>query len=180
VVRTRVGYAGGHKKNPTYYSLGDHTETLQLDFDPTVTSYEKILDVFWKTPNSCQQGGSRQYMSAIFYEGEAQQKVALATRDRAAARLAREVHTPILPLTAFYLAEDYHQKYFLQQCPEIYRELRTIYPQEKDFMRSTAATRINAFLSGHGSRTMLEKEIASYGLSPAAAKILRERAGHGS
>src|SRR5262249_18399740 len=72
VVRTRVGYTGGTSKDPTYYSLGDHTETLQIDFDPTVITYEQLLEVFWHTHNPCAQPWSRRYMSTVFYHGESQ------------------------------------------------------------------------------------------------------------
>ena len=51
MVRTRVGYAGGMKINPTYYDLGDHTETIQIDYDPAKITYEKLLDVFWDSHN---------------------------------------------------------------------------------------------------------------------------------
>jgi peptide-methionine (S)-S-oxide reductase len=180
VVRTRVGYAGGTKKNPTYHDLGDHTETMQLEFDPAVISYEKLMELFWQTPNACQQAGSRQYMSVVFYHSEAQRKQALAARDRAAARLGKKVETPVLPLTAFYVAEDYHQKYYLQQRPEVYREVRAMYPRQEDFLRSTLAARLNGILSGHGNREVLEKELPRYGLSAEAAKVVRGqlREGH--
>ena len=59
---TRVGYAGGTKDKPSYYSLGDHTETVDLDYDPEVTDYDKLLKMFWNNHNptiNC----SRQYMS---------------------------------------------------------------------------------------------------------------------
>jgi peptide-methionine (S)-S-oxide reductase len=174
VLRTRVGYAGGTKKDPTYHDLGDHTETLQLDYDPAVISYEKLLAVFWSSNNACEESGSRQYMSAIFTLSEKQRKLALASREQTAARLGRAVKTPVLPLDRFYLAEDYHQKWFLQQRPKLYRELRTIYPKEQDFLRSTAAARVNGFLGGFGSPATLTKELPSYGLSDEAGKVLRD------
>jgi peptide methionine sulfoxide reductase MsrA len=77
VVRTRVGYTGGRSPNPTYSNLGDHTESVQVDFDPGQTSYAELLRVFWATPNSCALSGSRQYMSAIFYHNETQKRLAL-------------------------------------------------------------------------------------------------------
>ena len=70
MLRTRVGYAGGQKKNPSYYNLGDHTETVQVDYDPSQTSYARLLAVFWATPNRCALDGDRQYMSAIFYHND--------------------------------------------------------------------------------------------------------------
>jgi len=47
VVRTRVGYAGGATENPTYHHLGDHTETIQIEYDPARISYQELLDAFW-------------------------------------------------------------------------------------------------------------------------------------
>src|SRR6185369_16580386 len=77
VVRTRVGYCGGTLKDPTYHELGDHTESIQVDFDPTKLTYGQILDRIWVSHNPCATAWSRQYMSAIFYEGEAQKKAIL-------------------------------------------------------------------------------------------------------
>jgi len=55
VIRTRVGYAGGSTNNPTYYNLGDHSETVQIDYDPTRISYEELLEVFWDSHNPTTQ-----------------------------------------------------------------------------------------------------------------------------
>ena len=63
MIRTRVGYAGGTKKNPAYHNLGDHTETIQIDYDPTKISFEKLLETFWDSHNPAQRSWSRQYMS---------------------------------------------------------------------------------------------------------------------
>src|SRR5271163_1550208 len=132
-----VGYAGGTKKDPTYYSLGDHTESVQVDFDPSRISYRNLLEVFWATPNSCERPGNRQYMSAVFYHNEEQKQLALETRDREAARRQRQPATQILPATTFYLAEHYHQKYLLQQRSDLMREFRVMYPGPEDFVAST-------------------------------------------
>lgn len=70
MIRTRVGYAGGSKENPTYYSLGDHSETIQIDYDPTQISYGQLLEVFWNSHNPTYEPWSRQYMSIIFYHSE--------------------------------------------------------------------------------------------------------------
>jgi len=70
VVRTRVGYTGGSTKNPTYHSLGDHTETVQIDYDPTQISFEELLDVFWDSHRPTQRAWSRQYMAAVFFHNE--------------------------------------------------------------------------------------------------------------
>jgi peptide-methionine (S)-S-oxide reductase len=172
VVRTRVGYAGGRKQNPTYYNLGDHTETVQVDYDPAQTSYEQLLAVFWATHNSCAQTGSRQYMSAVFYANDTQKKIALETRDREQARRRARIATEILPVEAFYVAEDYHQKYLLREEASLMREFQAMYPGPKDFRNSTAAARVNGYLGGHGSEQMIRKEIDQLGLSPEARQRL--------
>jgi peptide-methionine (S)-S-oxide reductase len=172
VVRTRVGYTGGRKQNPTYYDLGDHTETVEVDYDPCHTSYEQLLAVFWTTHNPCGEHGSRQYMSAVFYHNDAQKKLALETREREEARRGTRIATEVLPATTFYVAEDYHQKYLLRAQESLMREFRAMYPDPKDFMNSTAAARVNGYLGGNGSKEMIRKEIAQLGLSPEASQTL--------
>jgi peptide-methionine (S)-S-oxide reductase len=176
VIRTRVGYCGGQKQDPTYYSIGDHTETLQIDYDPRRTSYAQLLDVFWKTHNPCARPGSRQYMTAVFYANEEQKKLALETRQRESARLQTPIATQVVPITEFYLAEDYHQKYMLRRSSKLMRDFRAMYPSDADFVRSTAATRSNGYVGGSGSAAMLEQEINSFGLSPEGNQALRDSA----
>lgn len=172
MVRTRVGYSGGTKKNPTYHDLGDHTETIQLDYDPTQISYKELLEIFWESHNPGSRSWSRQYMAAIFFHNDQQKKIALETKDQVAARIKDEVYTQILPATVFYLAEDYHQKYFLRLEPELLNELTAIYHSTKDFVASTAAARLNGYVAGYGTRAGIEAEISSLGLSPAGNKRL--------
>lgn len=172
MVRTRVGYSGGTKKSPTYHDLGDHTETIQLDYDPAQISYKELLAIFWQGHSPGSRPWSRQYMAAVFFHNDQQKRLALETRDQAAARIKGEVFTQILPSGEFYLAEDYHQKYFLRRYPELLRELTAIYPATKDFVASTAAARLNGYVAGYGTRAGLETEISSLGLSPAGTKRL--------
>jgi len=172
VVRTRVGYTGGTAKNPTYYKIGDHTESLQIDYDPKVTSYQKLLDVFWATHNPCAQSGSRQYMTAVFYHSDAQKKLALETKAREAARRKGQIVTDVLPASTFYLAEDYHQKYYLRQHPDLLKEFTTLYPDTKSFLASTAVARVNGYLDGKGTLEALQKEIDGFGLSKEGSRKL--------
>ena len=174
-MRTRVGYAGGRKKNPTYYRLGDHTETLQIDYDPTKISYEEILHIFWNTHYPDRRAWSRQYMSAVFYHNEEQKKIALQTKDRHQAKLGRQIFTEMEPLSHFYLAEDYHQKYILRQNRHLMKEFKAIYPDDNDFVNSTAAARINGYLAGYGTPAALETELDALGLSPEGKKTLQDK-----
>jgi peptide-methionine (S)-S-oxide reductase len=168
VLRTRVGYTGGTKKNPTYSSLGNHTESIQVDFDPRRISYEKLLEVFWASHDPTEQSWSAQYKAAIFYHDESQKRVALETRDREATRRGRPIRTEILPASEFYLAEAYHQKYRLRQDTALMKEFLDMYPSHEDFVNSTAASRVNGYLAGHGTTEALEHELDSLGLSAAA------------
>lgn len=172
MIRTRVGYTGGTLKNPSYYRLGDHTETFQVDYDPAKTSYEKLLEVYWTVPNHCATPNSRQYMSAIFYANDAQKKLALESREKAIAKSKPRLPIFVLPLREFYFAEGYHQKYALRQFPPLMQELTQIYPKHNDFLKSTAAARINGFVGGHGTLAQLEKEIDGFGLSPQGRNLL--------
>lgn len=142
MIRTRVGYAGGTKKDPTYRDLGDHTETIEIEFDPKVISYEALLEVFWKSHSPSSDAWSRQYMNAVFCNSEAQRKAAEA-------KLDGEVKTKILPATKFTNAEDYHQKYRLRSHRDLDAALHKLYPDEAAFRDSTAAARANAILSGY-------------------------------
>jgi methionine-S-sulfoxide reductase len=172
VVRTRVGYAGGTTKNPTYHRLGDHSETLQIDFDPSLISYEELQAIFWESHSPNSPSWSRQYQAAIFYHDDGQKRLALETGNQVAARIKGEVFTQILPAGEFYLAEDYHQKYFLRRDPVLLTELTRIYPNTWDLVASTSAARLNGYVAGYGNRAGLEAELSSLGLSPSGNKRL--------
>jgi methionine-S-sulfoxide reductase len=169
-----VGYAGGTKADPTYYSLGGHSETIQIDYDPSQISYGELLDVFWDSHSPTSLPWSRQYASIIFYHDEEQRRLAIETRDREAARKGSKIYTEIVPYERFYLAEDYHQKYRLQSVPELLAEFQAIYPDNGDLVDSTAAARVNGYVGGYGSLEQLEAEMGELGLSPAGQEKLRE------
>ncbi len=175
VIRTRVGYAGGEKLDPTYHDLGDHAESLQVDFDPGRIPFEELLQLFWGAHDPMRTLLSTQYKTVLFFNGPKQEQAALASRDRLEAALGRPVRTEILPLSAFYQAEDYHQKYRLRHARDLMDEFRAMYPVEADFIRSTAAARINGYLDGQGTLPQLERELDSLGLSAGSAAGLRER-----
>jgi methionine-S-sulfoxide reductase len=182
-VRTRVGYAGGSTTNPTYHSLGDHTETVQIDFDPTKISYEQLLGVFWKSHNPGSRSWSSQYKAVVFFHNEEQKRLALESRDRLAAETKGKIYTEVLPFSGFSLAEAYHQKYQLQQDTGLMREFRAMYLDARDFVNSTAAARVNGYLGGYGTPDDLQRELTTLGLSEAGAEKLldgvkrRERGG---
>lgn len=173
MLRTRVGYAGGTTIAPTYRSIGDHAEAIEIDFDPTVISYEDLLAQFFGHHNSCAEAWSKQYRSAIFPHDETQRELA----DRAARGVAqsrgRSVQTAIEDFTSFTLAEDYHQKYRLRREPAILAEFEALFPTREAFLGSTAVTRANAFLGGEGTRELISRDLPRLGLSDSARDSLR-------
>jgi methionine-S-sulfoxide reductase len=173
VIRTRVGYAGGTTDDPTYSSIGDHSETIQIDYNPDLVTFAELLDVFWRSHNPSARSFSRQYRSIIFFHNEQQHDLALDTKERAQA--AKTIYTEILPFSKFFRAEDYHQKYYLRQAGELMGELRGKYSLEEDFTNSTVAARLNGYIGGFGSQDQLEQELDSFALSDQAEKYIRER-----
>jgi len=172
VIRTRVGYSGGQKKDPTYRSIGDHSETIEIDYDPARISYKDLLLVFWQSHDPTYKSWSRQYMSAIFYQNDEQRKRALETKAFEESQRNQKIYTEIVPYGKFYLAEDYHQKYELRRHSDLMKEFKAMYPRDIDFVNSTAAARINGYVGGHGRAEDLEATIAKLGLSAAGRERL--------
>ncbi len=124
VIKTEVGYTGGTKKNPTYKDVGTgktgHAESLRVTFNPSVVSYENLVDLFFKSHDSTtlnRQGPDvgTQYRSAIFYTSEEQKANAERIKEKyqqSAGLKGKRIVTEIRPAGEFYLAEDYHQQYF--------------------------------------------------------------------
>ena len=174
MVRTRVGYAGGTTENPTYRNIGDHAETLQMDYDPQKTSYSDLLSLFWSAHDPSSPPISRQYMSAIFYHDAEQRRLAEESKEERKATPGTDIYTEILPVGTFAMAEDYHQKYRLRLVPSFFEELNAIYPRTEDLVASTAAARINGYVAGHGTEAQLDQEIDLLGLSQSSREKLRQ------
>ena len=161
-----MGYTGGTQANPTYYALGDHTETVQIDYDPAVISYEELLEVFWAAHNPTQRNYSRQYANVLFYHTEDQERLARDSADRMAEALGSEVRTELLPAGTFYLAEDYHQKYYVRNNQALWPEIARYYEgDDAGLVASTVAARLNCYLGGHGQIAEFEAIADEMGLS---------------
>ncbi len=96
----------------------------------------------------------------------------MESRDREAARINAKIQTEILPTSEFTLAEDYHQKYFLQAETLFVKDFRAIYPSIGDFLNSTATARVNGYVGGYGTLAALKGELDQLGLSDAGRKML--------
>jgi peptide-methionine (S)-S-oxide reductase len=172
-----VGYTGGLSPGPTYRQMADHTESVQVDYDPGRTAYEELLAVFWSAHNPTRKTWRRQYMSAIFFHDPGQERLARAGAKREAARRGRPVATRILAASSFYPAEFYHQKYYLQQNRTLMGNMRAAYPADQDLIDSTAAARLNGYLGGYGTIGQLQGEMAGLGLTASARQHLLETMG---
>lgn len=180
VVRTRVGYAGGTTTDPTYRKIGDHTETIEIDFDPERVSYDELLEAFFQMHDPTRPAYSTQYASIVFCHNEDQRRTAEQVRSRFEVLLGRLVLSQLRTFDHFYVAEDYHQKYALRSNALLMAEFASSCPGAVDFRDSTAAARVNGYVYGvGGSMTQLEREIDSYGLTEAGGRQLRAAvAGH--
>jgi peptide-methionine (S)-S-oxide reductase len=167
-----VGYAGGTKKNPTYHSLGNHAETVQIDYDPSEISYRELLQVFWTGHDPTYQSWSRQYASIIFAHDSEQQRLSVESKSQAEHERGKKAYTEIVEYRGFTMAEEYHQKHSLRQFSAFYEELNRIYPSFDGFVSSTAVARVNGYLGGEGSYEELQKEADSLGLSSARKEEL--------
>ena len=120
VIKTEVGYCGGNSNQTDYNEVctgeTNHADVVKLDFDPTIISYEKILEVFFKihdptTLNSQGPDFGTQYRSEIFYLNDQQKIIAKKMIEEENKRLSEKVVTKISLVKNYCAAEEYHQKY---------------------------------------------------------------------
>ncbi|XP_071454349.1 peptide methionine sulfoxide reductase isoform X2 [Hetaerina americana] len=171
VIRTRVGYTGGTKKGPTYKSLGDHTEAIDVDYDPTAVNYKELLEVFWRNHDPSIRM-TRQYSSFIYYHDDDQKK--LAEETLAERKTKGPVLTQIVPVTDFYEAEGYHQKYRLQQHPWLVEAIGLSLGDQKSLVRSHVAARLNGYVFGRGGKEALEVDIVRLALNEKIADYVKK------
>ncbi len=123
IEKTIVGYMGGNIKNPSYEQVctdkTGHAETVYIEYDEQIISFEELLDIFWTIHNPTQKNkqgpdvGS-QYRSVIFYYTEEQKMLAMKSKDQlnASVKFKKPIATEIVSASYFYPAEEYHQEYF--------------------------------------------------------------------
>ena len=121
VVEAAVGYSGGHTKNPSYGDVCSgatgHAEVVEVEYDPSKVSYEELLEIFWSNHDPTQvnrQGPDigTQYRSVIFFHTPEQEAAARVSKEKAQKRFEKPIVTEIIPISEFYRAEEYHQRYF--------------------------------------------------------------------
>ncbi len=148
------GYMGGHVPNPSYQDVctgtTGHAEVVQIAYDPAVTTYRELLEVFFAIhdPTTRDRQGNdvgSQYRSAIFFHTEQQRREAeeMIREIDASGLWGRSVVTEVLPATEFYLAENYHQEYFAHNPTQPYCTY-VVAPKVKKFRQKFVAKRKSA------------------------------------
>lgn len=167
VIRTRVGYAGGTAPNPVYRKLGDHTEVVEVTFEPDRISFAMIVELFWSrhNPVNINDYKGRQYQSLLMYDSEEQlhsmQDVLGTLEEQGKGR----PDTEIVPRSVFYPAENRHQKYYLKRYPDAVRHLEALYPSEEALTGGTLAARLNGLAKGYTNLTRIVQEIEAWPVS---------------
>lgn len=143
------GYAGGKIEDPSYEQVctgrTGHAEAAQIEFDPQIISYEKLLEVFWNThdPTTLNRQGNdvgTQYRSIIFYHNDEQKQIAEKSKRNLEERnvFNDPIVTEIVPMITFYVAEDYHHNYYQQN-------------QDIPYCRFVIEPKIHKLLKKHGN-----------------------------
>ncbi|XP_049539261.1 peptide methionine sulfoxide reductase [Anopheles darlingi] len=177
VLRTRVGYAGGSTKNPSYKNMGDHTEVIEIHYDPEEISYNALLELFWNNHEyGLTKRMKRQYMSLILYHDDYQLAIA---KDSLAYELTQrapeQIVTEIAKAEKFYPAEDYHQKYRLQGHSDLAKAIGLIGSESDSELLQTShvAARLNGYLIGVGGLEQFESEAPRLGLDTEHIRYVR-------
>jgi peptide-methionine (S)-S-oxide reductase len=143
------GYAGGTKENPTYQEVCSgqtgHAEVIQIEYDPKVISYEKLLEAFWEAhdPTTLNRQGAdsgTQYRSIILYSSEAQAAAAQKSKAEAQKHFRTPIVTEIVPLKKFYKGEAYHQDYYRENPNQSYCQI-VIRPKVEKFEKKLKAAK---------------------------------------
>lgn len=123
VKSTAVGYMGGKLDNPTYEQVctdrTGHAEVVQVEYDPQAVSFDELLMTFFANhdPTTMNRQGpdvGTQYRSAVFFHSPEQETSAKSMIERLQPRVSRKIVTEVTPASAFWKAEDYHQKYYVK------------------------------------------------------------------
>lgn len=132
VISTTSGYIGGSAKTASYKTITGggtgHYEAVKIVYDPDKVSYDRLLEVFWRSVDPTDDGGQfcdrgASYATGVFAADDAERKIALASKKKAAAALGADIVTQVLIAGEFYKAEGYHQDYY-QRNPVRYKIYR--------------------------------------------------------
>lgn len=197
VWKTTVGYGGGRFENPSHKDMGDHIETVMVEYDPRTVTYGQLLDIFlswicsqenqWRTrddelcvlrPSALPSSALPRHAPCVFVRNGGEKRLAEAAIERH--NLPKEFLdiasvVRVSMRYAFHDAELWRQKYFLRASSWLMKEVRGSYPDENALVRSTLATRLNGIVGQIRplASSSLPEELRFYDLSEAAAVALK-------
>ena len=160
VVRTRVGYAGGTKRNPSYHSLGDHTEVFQVEFDPSIVTYRDLVEEAFRRHDPRTQVGKTQYQNVVF-AATADQRTALDDFLTETGQTVDGIETRVEQLSRFYVAEDYHQKHKLRSASSFMNAFEDVGYTDEEIRESPIAAKLNGYVAGYG--VDIAEELTAHG-----------------
>lgn len=147
VVRTSCGYSGGSGRNPSYNDIMDHTETVRVEYDASVTSYRELVDFAIEIHNPNSKNRKRQYDNVIFYSDNEEKDILEKTIENKGYS-PENIETRLERLDEYYFAENYHQKYKLRSRRTLEQQFMQEYTEE-EFRDSALATKMNAVVAGN-------------------------------
>ncbi|MCR8630242.1 peptide-methionine (S)-S-oxide reductase MsrA [Paenibacillus radicis (ex Xue et al. 2023)] len=164
IIRTRVGFAGGTKANPTYRQLGDHSETVEMDFDSGIIRLETILNMFWSSHNpiNINDYKGRQYRSLVLFRDQEQHRVIQDVMRNSVEQGNGMPDTEVAPYTSFYPAKERHQKYYLKRYPDAIDKLKALFPSDEALTNATLAARLNGLAKGYTNMEKIINEIRTW------------------
>jgi peptide methionine sulfoxide reductase msrA/msrB len=169
------GYTGGTVKNPSYQQVTSgetgHYEAIQIIYDPSKVSYEKLVNTFWQQIDPTDAYGQfvdrgSQYHTAIFYNNDAQRNIAVESKEKLekSGKFNKSIATKVLPLTEFYPAEEYHQNYYIKSASN-YKRYRSHSGRDQFIEKNW---------SGENSDPIPEKETLKQTLTPLQYNVVCE------
>ena len=155
--------------------MGDHTEAIQIEFDPKQITYAQLLEIFWESHDPYGRAWSTQYKAVLWTHDDEQQRIA----QNSIAALAkkndgRKPTTELVKAPTFWIAEDYHQKYSLRRHKALVEALLGGDVTDEKIRESTATARANGWVAGRGTAKEIESEAKALGLSEKALIELRQ------
>ncbi|KAK0169885.1 hypothetical protein PV328_010519 [Microctonus aethiopoides] len=173
VIRTCVGYAGGNQPSPTYKNMGDHTEVIDIEYDPEVISYNQLLSIFW---NNHEYGVTTkiktQYASLILYHDDEQKTIAEKSYEQEQSERGEILTTTIKKFEKFYPAENYHQKYRLQSHSYLLESFGLMTPEL--IRTSPIAAKLNGYVSGAATLELFTRDTFNQNLNEKQYQYLKQ------
>lgn len=174
VLRTRVGYTGGDTTTPSYENLGNHIEVIEVDYDPTVISYEGLIEAYFNLYDASVRPYSHRVKSVIYFRTENEKQIANRVKTAVSQQLNKPLFTEVDPMPVFYIAEAYHQLSYLKKETSLYSEISQMFPDENVQLLSVLASKLNGFIAGYGTLEALENVLEQSSLSSESLKRMHE------